>query len=182
MGQRRHDALNDLALDFLSNQHRAERGGDRPNVVVRVNADSGVAYTSGEIVLPTSIRDEMLCDATVTTVWVNRSGVPFDVGTPESSIPARNRRAVTIRDRGCRYPGCCRPARWSDIHHIRYREHGGTHQIDNLAMLCRFHHRLVHRLGLKLRFDQNDDITLLVEWPNGIIMHSPPPHDITPTT
>jgi 5-methylcytosine-specific restriction endonuclease McrA len=59
---------------------------------------------------------------------------PFDVGTPESEIPTRNPRAVKARDHGCRFPGCGRSSRWTDIHHIKHREHGGTHEIENLQV------------------------------------------------
>ena len=59
------------------------------------------------------------------------------------------------------------------MHHLKHREHGGTHELGNLVLLCRFHHRLVHRMGLSLSFD-TDGLTVLIQWPNGVTLRSPP--------
>jgi HNH endonuclease len=115
----------------------------------------------------------LLCDATVTSVWLDATGKPFDVGTSLTEIPARNRRAVIARDGCCRYLGCGRPSRWTEIHHMVHREDLGNHDIDNLVTLCRFHHRFIHRHRLKLEWD-TDGITLVIRWPNGQTIHSPP--------
>lgn len=52
---------------------------------------------------------QVMCDATITAVAATLTGIPFDVGTPLTAIPVRNRKAVVIRDQGCRYPGCGHP-------------------------------------------------------------------------
>jgi hypothetical protein len=66
-------------------------------------------------------------------------------------IPARLREQVQLRDRTCVFPGCTRPARGCDVDHIVEYDHDaeaegrpqpGPTQTDNLACLCRFHHRL----------------------------------------
>jgi hypothetical protein len=62
-----------------------------------------------------------------------------------SKIPPSTRRTVIRRDHArCRVPGC-RHARFLQLHHIRYREHGGSHLAENLILLCGAHHRAVHR-------------------------------------
>lgn len=62
----------------------------------------------------------------------------------KSRIPDDIRQAVIERDRGgCRFPGC-RLAAGIDIHHIKYRSEGGSHEMSNLISLCREHHSLVH--------------------------------------
>jgi hypothetical protein len=171
--QRRHDALTDIALESLANSERPLVGGERPHVTVIVDAASGIAHTSQMLPISSCTRDMLLCDCVTTSVWLSANGTPFDVGTPTSSIPMRNRRAVLARDKCCRMPGCDRPARWTDIHHIRERANGGAHQLENLVALCRFHHRYVHLNKLKLRWDR-DHLTLIVEWPNGHLANSPP--------
>jgi hypothetical protein len=40
----------------------------------------------------------------------------------------------------------CRSARRLQIHHRRYRSHGGTHRIENLEPVCRDCHKLIHKL------------------------------------
>ncbi len=172
--QGRHDALVDIALESLANENRGTVGGERPHVTVTVDAGSGIAHTSQMVRLSSFTRDMLLCDCVTTSVWLSANGTPFDVGTPTLEIPARNRRAVMARDQCCRAPGCDRPARWTDIHHIRERENGGTHELTNLCALCRFHHRYVHRHKLRIRWDL-DHTTLIFEWPNGRQANSPPP-------
>lgn len=173
-GQRRHDAFSEFLHDYLRRTDRPDVAGDRPHVTVTITSETGVATTTSGTVLPSFLRDTVCCDAMVTTVWLNSTGVPFDVGTPTSSIPIRNRRAAIARDRHCRYPGCARPARWGDVHHNQHRCRQGTHEITNLVVLCKFHHQLVHRRHLHVEFD-DDGITLNVTWPDGRTYRSAPP-------
>jgi Domain of unknown function (DUF222) len=172
--QRRHDALVDIAHESLANEDRMVVGGERPHVTITVDARSGIAHTSQLIRLSSFTRDMLLCDCVITSVWLSADGTPFDVGTPTSEVPIRNRRAVLVRDQCCRFPGCSRLARWTDIHHIRERKNRGTHELENLCALCKFHHRYVHRHKLKIRWDR-DHASLIFEWPNGRTANSPPP-------
>ncbi len=175
--QRRHDALVDIAFESLANEDRSVVGGERPHVTVFVDAGSGIAYSSQWLRLSSFTRDMLLCDCVTSSVWLSADGTPFDVGTPTSSVPARNRRAVMARDQRCRAPGCSRRARWTDIHHITERGHGGTHELENLCALCRFHHRWVHKHGIKIRWDR-DHASLIFEWPDGRTANSPPPPQV----
>jgi hypothetical protein len=79
----------------------------------------------------------------------------IDLNTPLTAqgyeIPDRIREQVQLRDRTCVFPRCTRPARACDIDHVIAYDHDaeaegrpqpGPTQTDNLACLCRFHHRL----------------------------------------
>ncbi|WP_370291355.1 FAD-dependent oxidoreductase [Cryobacterium sp. TMB3-15] len=66
----------------------------------------------------------------------------LSVGKEHYKAPADLRRWVALRDGTCRFPGCTRPASRSDLDHTLAREHGGPTDYDNLAHLCRAHHRL----------------------------------------
>lgn len=58
-------------------------------------------------------------------------------------VPEATRQAVSCRDgQRCRY---CGGVRDLHEHHIRYRSEGVDHSEDNLIVLCREHHDLVHR-------------------------------------
>ncbi len=173
VGQRRHDALIDLCNESLRNPNRPNIGGEKPNVTVHIDAATGLAHTPQRFYLSQTTRNMILCDAAVTAVWLDATPKPFDVGTLTSDIPARNRKAVIARDQGCRYPGCGRPGRWTEIHHIIYRENGGCHEPPNLVTLCRFHHRHTHKHHLILTW-HTDQTTLTIAWPNGTTIHSPP--------
>jgi hypothetical protein len=65
---------------------------------------------------------------------------PTDVYTPPDAL----RRFVQLRDRRCRFPGCRRPGRRCDQHHLTRWPEGDT-SAENLCCLCRHHHRLVHQ-------------------------------------
>jgi hypothetical protein len=54
------------------------------------------------------------------------------------------RRAVVARDRHCRFPGCDRPSAWCDAHHVVHWADGGATSVENLLLLCRRHHRMIH--------------------------------------
>ena len=91
----------------------------------------------------------LLCNCTLSTV-VFHGTQPIDLGR-QARLPTRaQRRALAIRDDGCQFPGCDRDLRWCDAHHIlHWLDHGPT-DIDNLVLLCRYHHHLVHEGGFTL--------------------------------
>ena len=75
--------------------------------------------------------------------------LPLAVGRETRTIPAHLRTALTLRDQGCRFPGCDRPPAWTDGHHIIHWPDGPT-ELDNLVSLCRTHHRRVHEQGWRI--------------------------------
>ena len=65
-------------------------------------------------------------------------------GRAKNAIPPATARAVRRRDHGrCRVPGC-RSARNLEIHHLVHREHGGTHELGNLVLVCASCHKAHH--------------------------------------
>ncbi|MEU4254346.1 HNH endonuclease signature motif containing protein, partial [Amycolatopsis sp. NPDC026612] len=66
-------------------------------------------------------------------------------------ISAGLRRALFLRDRGCAFPGCHRPPRHCQGHHVRHWAEGGPTDLNNLVLLCAHHHRLLHRSGWEVR-------------------------------
>ena len=48
--------------------------------------------------------------------------------------------ALLARDRGCAFPGCDHPATWCERHHVKEWQRGGRTDLDNLVLLCRYHH------------------------------------------
>ncbi|MGH3099340.1 MAG: DUF222 domain-containing protein [Streptosporangiales bacterium] len=71
---------------------------------------------------------------------------------PSSSYrpPPNLDRFVRTRDRTCRFPGCRRNARRSDLDHAIPYDQGGATSAENLHVLCRRHHRLKHHAGWQL--------------------------------
>jgi hypothetical protein len=79
----------------------------------------------------------------------DRQGAVLDVGRRTRTIPSAIRRALTARDTRCQYPGCT--ARRCDAHHLVHWADGGATALDNLVLICRRHHRLVHEGGYATR-------------------------------
>jgi hypothetical protein len=73
-------------------------------------------------------------------------GEALNIGRRARSIPPAIRRALILRDRGCAFPGCTHTA-FLHGHHVEHWLHGGETCLDNLVMLCTFHHHLVHEGG-----------------------------------
>ena len=93
----------------------------------------------------------LACDAAIVPM-LEASGQPLDVGRKTRAIPPALRRALTSRDRGCRFPGCGE-RRFVDAHHVRHWAHGGETSVGNLVQLCRHHHRLLHEGGYAVEGD-----------------------------
>ena len=92
----------------------------------------------------------LACDASVVLVDDAREAAG------EKSLPSRRRRRVSprlrralrLRDDGCRFPGCTN--RLTDAHHVVAWIEGGATSLPNLLSLCRRHHRFVHEHGYRV--------------------------------
>ena len=81
-------------------------------------------------------------------------------------------RALDARDVGCRFPGCTN-TRFVDGHHIHHWADGGETKLDNLVLVCRRHHRFVHKHGFRI---ERDAARLRFVRPDGrAVPVSPPP-------
>jgi HNH endonuclease len=89
------------------------------------------------------------CDAGLVH-WLDKAdGEPLNIGRKSRTIPPAIGRALKRRDGGCRFPGCTN-SHFVDAHHIRHWADGGETALENLVLLCRHHHRLVHEGGFSL--------------------------------
>lgn len=67
-------------------------------------------------------------------------------------------RQLRYRDRECRFPACG-SRRFTQAHHIVWWERGGRTDLDNLVLLCTFHHKLVHEYGWAVRRESDGTIS-----------------------
>lgn len=147
--RRRVEALAVLAESFLATGPRDLSGADRQQIVVHVDAETLKHSHAGrcELEQGPSIAAEtarrLACDASLVSIIENGKGEPLSVGRKTRGIPPGIRRALNVRDKGCRFPGCSFK-RYVDGHHVKHWAHGGETKLANLVTLCRFHHRLVH--------------------------------------
>jgi hypothetical protein len=153
--QRDADALVELAARALDSGELPSEGGERPQVIVTVALSVlagriGTASLTfgGPINAETARR--IACDARLIPVVLGTRGEPLDVGRASHAVPAAIRRAVLIRDRGCVFPGCAVPARWSEIHHVIHWANDGPTSVGNCVLLCGRHHRLMHHSAWRI--------------------------------
>ncbi|MEU7750830.1 DUF222 domain-containing protein [Micromonospora sp. NPDC049171] len=148
-GQRRHDALAALCRLTLRTTDLPEHGGDPAQIVVTTTFDTLAGQLgpgtldTGLHLTPDTVR-RLACDAAILPTVLGSTGQPLDVGRQRRLVTGPLRRALVLRDRGCAFPGCDRPPRWCDAHHIRHWADGGTTSLANAVLLCGHHHRHLH--------------------------------------
>ena len=176
--QRRADALGEVCRQWLDQADRPSVAGEKPHVAVTIDADAlrdGAGEPSElDHVGPIDpvVARRVTCDASIRRVVMAGPSDPLDVGRRTPIVPPGMRRAVIVRDRHCRFPGCDRPHTWCDAHHVVHWAKGGSTAVPNLILLCRRHHRMVHardgfRLGLV-------DGRPLFRRPDGSVLAAPP--------
>ncbi|MDO9318040.1 MAG: DUF222 domain-containing protein, partial [Gammaproteobacteria bacterium] len=154
--QKRVDALLALAEQAMSTMEEGLQpvhSADKYQVVIHIEHgnEQHCSIESGTHHLPLSpaTARRLCCDASLVPVMEDSSGNVLNVGRKTRAIPPSIRRALQIRDRGCRFPGCCE-ARYVDAHHVQHWCDGGETRLDNLVLLCRHHHRLLHQEGYEI--------------------------------
>ena len=105
----------------------------------------------GEVIATTTAR-RLCCDAGVVVTQVDAHGEPLSVGRKTRTIPAAIKRALLLRDRTCRFPGCTH-SRYVDGHHVEHWANGGETALSNLMLLCSAHHTLLHEGGCRVESD-----------------------------
>ena len=173
--------LADLLNHHAHPNHQRTPGHDPTTCNCRTPDRSHASHASGAAptvewggpIGPTML-ERLLSDCSIARVVFHGASQPLDVGTATRVWPAAIRRAITERDRGCRFEPCDRPAAWCDIdHNIPWTDHGPT-AVHNGILLCRHHHRAKRRDGWWPTLHPNGTVT----WthPDGRTRTDPPPH------
>jgi hypothetical protein len=152
--QRMADSFVELVNHAMDEGKLPRRNGVKPHVSVTTTLEGlknevGAPPADIELSLPISTRtlERLACDCTISRVLLADSMV-IDVGKATRVVSAPTRRALRVRDRGCRWPGCDRQVNWSTPHHIiAWSTKRGPTNLPNLVLLCFYHHRLVHEGG-----------------------------------
>jgi Domain of unknown function (DUF222) len=144
-GQRLHDGLDEACSRLLKSADQPQVGGVPAAVIITVQlqdllAKAGLAETSDGTVLT---AEQLLRIADEAEIWptiINRDGVPLALGRAQRLASRGQTMALIARDAGCSFPGCTHPPSWCDRHHINDWILGGFTDLDNLTLLCRYHH------------------------------------------
>ncbi|HEY4183910.1 MAG TPA: DUF222 domain-containing protein [Polyangia bacterium] len=160
------DALIHLVSRFLDGdggEGASRTDGPQAELVIHIDQDlvSSDNVLAATLVDGTRVSAETLrrvaCDGGLVVAVSDAQGHALDVGRRTRSIPAAIRRAMVLRDRHCRFPGCANQA-FLHGHHVQHWMHGGPTSLGNLVTLCSFHHRQVHEGGFEVRFTRGGEI------------------------
>ena len=157
-GQRRHDAVEAMVDRLLRGGDLPESGGIPTTVVIVMSyadyrAGQGVAhYADGT---PISVPNALEVADQADLVWCVKApkGAVLDLfRTRRIASPAQTL-ALIARDGGCSFPGCEVAPQWCERHHIIPWQVGGDTNLDNLTLLCRYHHRHFEQGGWTCRLN-----------------------------
>ena len=156
--QQRADALVVLCRMAMGGGSLPTNGGQRPQVFVMMPFQSWqeAAATAmgtlgdGRKVTPETVR-RMACDADLAPIVLGSDSEVLDVGRVHRLVTPAIRKALIVRDGGCAFPGCDRPAAWTDAHHRTHWMDGGITSLDTCVLLCRRHHVIVHEGQWQIR-------------------------------
>jgi hypothetical protein len=178
IAQRRADALERIARNYVAGQEANDSGGDRYLVnlhtdiaTLKADGDGAAANLDDRAEIPAETARRLACDASLIQWLETEEGEPLSVGRKTRSIPPAIRRALKRRDGGCRFPGCT-ATRFVDAHHVHHWADGGETRMENLIQLCRRHHRLVHEGGFGL--EARPDRTFRFSLPDGTHLPNAP--------
>ena len=127
-------------------------------------ATGEVTELAGELesngLISAEVVHEIACGATIAVAVDDDVGHTMYEGRAKRFPTGAQRREVRRRDRHCRFPGCTNVT-FADVHHVvAWNHHGGT-DLDNLALLCRYHHGVVHRRGWSMTGNANEELTIV---------------------
>lgn len=159
--QRQADALVDLARKSIAE----DEDPDRATVVLSVDLETlthecGIGEEVEGAVLSSDVMQRVVCDSRLQAIIRGPSGEALGVSSVLRTAPPHLRRVLDKRDRGCRFPGCTN-TRFLDAHHLIEWTRGGKTELRNLALVCRAHHRLLHRRGWSMRGDPNGPLEVI---------------------
>jgi hypothetical protein len=169
--QRQHDVLKGLLLAGMRTSG-LEPGELRPVVTVMATTTleelasaTGLGWlTDTEEPVSGATIAQLACDSGFRISLLDPQGSPLDEGRRLRLFSAAQRRALAVRDGGCVWPGCGAPASWCQAHHIVPWSRGGETNVENGALLCPAHHRMLHHSDLALRMVDGQPKLLAPPW------------------
>ncbi|NKR25600.1 DUF222 domain-containing protein [Rhodococcus hoagii] len=164
--RQRADAFAEILRRYLDSGEAPIEGGERPHLSLHVNAADLARSESAHEWTPTDDGSDLFgdkdiarlphtgplsiatarriaCDCHLTPIVMD-DGVPLNLGRTSRTVSKKQRRALIARDHGCVFPGCGTPPAHCEGHHVKHWADGGPTDLDNLVLLCRYHHQLLH--------------------------------------
>jgi len=144
-GQRMHDAFRSVLKIALRSAELPRTAGVPATVLITLTAEqfetrTGLATTSfGQ---PLSVDRALRLADQASVAWVvhDSTGGVLNYGTTRRCATEKQTLALIARDQGCAFPGCTDPPEWTEKHHVIPWSEGGPTDLDNLCLLCDYHH------------------------------------------
>ncbi|MCD9197883.1 HNH endonuclease signature motif containing protein [Aeromicrobium wangtongii] len=126
-----------------------QSGGLAATVAVTVDVDDlrtgqGVAENTSGTTMSARKAQRLACNAHLVALYLENGTRVIDHGMTKRLYDRHQRLALAVRDKGCVFPDCDRPPAWCEAHHLSFWSEGGPTDLNNAALLCHFHHFLVH--------------------------------------
>ena len=140
------DALVDLAMHALDAGQVPQRTHMQVTTSLETLLGLSGAPAEMEFSLPISAKavERLAWDCSVTRILLDADSMVIDVGRAKRRPSGSTYKALKVRDKGCVWPGCDRPATWTSAHHLVRWIRGGPTDLPNLCLLCYRHHWMVH--------------------------------------
>ena len=133
----------------------ARSGGTPATLIITIDIEdllTGTGYgitSDGTLIRTEQVRD-LTDQAEVYYAFLDRNGVPLNLGRTRRIATRGQSAALIARDAGCSFPGCDRAPEWSERHHVIPWIEGGPTDLNNLTLLCVYHHHNFHYPRLDL--------------------------------
>ena len=155
-GQRMHDAMESVCDRLLRSDGLPDSGGTPATVVITIDAGdlierAGVGHFSDGSPIRADRVIDLADQADVAWCVKNSNGAVLALGRTRRIASPAQTLALTARDGGCSFPGCDSTPEWSERHHILAWVDGGSTDLDNLTLLCRYHHHNFEQRGWRCR-------------------------------
>ncbi len=165
--QRTHDGLQDACQRLLELAGAPASGGTAATVHITIDLDrlieaiarlrddpsgrttaqqaAGRIAGGGQLTINEILR--LARDATLIPVWISNIHGIVAYGRDRRTASPAQTHALIARDGGCSFPGCQAPPDWCQRHHVIAWWSGGHTDLDNLTLVCGYHHREFERRG-----------------------------------
>ena len=167
--QRRADAIGYLASGYVTGEKTAKNFKYTPKPALNADVVIDFAEIKRNKTLNVFLEDclkretpiqsahtkefieQILCDTSLSAPTKNENGT-FTLGRSARTAPSRFKKQLALRHPTCFVKGCHVPHNWCDAHHIKHWVNGGETSLENLVLLCRKHHTMIHN-KVELEFE-----------------------------
>jgi Domain of unknown function (DUF222)/HNH endonuclease len=154
-GQRMHDAFRSVLKIALRSAELPRSAGVPATVLITMTAEqfetrTGLATTSFGQKLSVDQALRVAGQASIAWVVHDSKGGVRNYGTTQRCATEKQTLALIARDQGCAFPGCTDPPEWTEKHHIIPWREGGPTDLENLCLLCDFHHDRIDSHGWRV--------------------------------